>query len=279
MFPQQVLLEFHDHSLRGQVLGDGLQPGALSIDAPLPALTCRRGMPLEKEPLGDLIGDLMVRDNLIEPIVMAALPPAAVQCRVLEWWPLREALDDPMESLLRIEPSLNLPFPLQEACIDLQPLPGTGPVMLLAAAPRKLLDAWIQVFNMAGVRLERLAPAQSCQLAALNPLLEGAPSDQLIALVDAGPEDRRLLLIRQALPVFEWELPADDDALVAEVNRCVSFYRRRDPAVRAVRLLLAQPFPRQQELERQLGVAAEELTADPFDSLVLQGLAIPEGLP
>jgi Tfp pilus assembly PilM family ATPase len=236
-------------------------------------------MPLEKEPLGDLIGDLMVRDDLIEPIVMAALPASAVQCRVLDWWPLHEAIDDPLEELRKIEPSLQLPFSLDQASFDLQPLPGSGKQMLLAATPRSLLEAWIQVFNLAGVRLERLAPSQACQLAALHPLLEGAPSGQLIVFVEAGLEDRRLLLVREGIPVFEWPLPTDDDALVAEVSRCVTFYRRQDRAVREVRLLLAQPFERRMELERQLGVGAEELTAEPFRSLVLQGLATPELLP
>ncbi len=63
---------------------------------------------------------------------------------------------------------------------------------------------------------------------------------------------------------------------MVEVSRCISFYRRQDPAVRQVRLLLAQPFERRRELERQLGVTAEELTAEPFASLALQGLATPE---
>ncbi len=278
-FPQQVLLELHDHSLRGQVLGGGQLPGPVTIEAPLPAFTCRGGMPLEREPLGDLIGDLMVRDNLIEPIVMAALPPSAVQCRVVEWWPLRQADEDPLESLRKIESSLNLPFPLQEAAIDLQPLPGSRPQMLLAAAPLPLLEAWIQVFNLAGVRLERLAPSQGCLLAALGPILLDAPADLLIALVAAGPEDRRLLLVREGVPVFEWALPEEDRALVPEVSRCLSFYRRQDQAVRRIRLLLAQPFPRGQELERELGVEAEELLAEPFGSLVLQGLATPEEIP
>lgn len=276
MFPQQILLELHDHGLRGQLLLDGHRPGAVLIDAPLPALTCRNGMPLEKEPLGDLIGDLMVRDDLIEPIVMAVLPAAAVQCRVVDWMPLKEAIDDPLEALGRIEPSLNLPFALEQASFDLQPLSGNGAQMLLAATPRSLLEAWIQVFNMAGVRLDRLAPSQTCQMAAIHPLLEAAASDQLIALVNAGSEDRHLLLVRQGIPVFEWALPPADDALVAEVSRCISFYRRQDPAVRQVRLLLSQPFERRRELERQLGVTAEELTAEPFASLALQGLATPE---
>ena len=48
----------------------------------------------------------------------------------------------------------------------------------MAVAPRKLVDDWIDVFNLAGVlQLERLAPAQSCRLAAVTSLLEAAPAD------------------------------------------------------------------------------------------------------
>ena len=78
MFPRQVLLELHDDGLRGQVVSEGkVEP--LSLEAPLPPLTLRQGMPLEKEPLGDLIGDLLVRDGLIDHFVLAALPASAAQ--------------------------------------------------------------------------------------------------------------------------------------------------------------------------------------------------------
>jgi hypothetical protein len=275
-FPRLVLLELHDESLRGQVLGDGGEPGPVSIEAPLPALTCRNGLPLEKEPLGDLIGDLLVRDGLIEALVMAALPPAAVHCRVIEW-PLSEIPDEPIEALRQIDPPLRLPFPLEEASLDLHPLPGgASPRMLLAAAPRALVDAWIQVFNLAGVQLERLAPAQTCQLAALQERLAGAPGDRLIALLEAGPEERRLVLVEGGVPVFEWELPGDDGALVAEVARCLRFYRRRSPEVRDLELLLVRPSPLAERLARELATTPVPLTAEPFGSLVLQGLATPE---
>ena len=78
MFPRQVLLELRDDGLKGQVLRHG-RPQPVSLEVSLPPLLCLDGRPLEKEPLGDLIGDLLVRDNLIDAFVMASLPPAAVQ--------------------------------------------------------------------------------------------------------------------------------------------------------------------------------------------------------
>jgi hypothetical protein len=275
LFPRQVLLEIHDQSLIGQELRNGRHPGPVSIDVPLPALTCRDGRPLEKEPLGDLIGDLLVREDLINAYVMASLPLNAAQCRVVEW-SSGEPPDDPEQALRTLDPPLDLPFPLEEAVLDLQPLPGRPRRMLLTAAPRSLVSDWIDVFNLAGVSLDRLAPAQTCQFAALSGLLAAAPSGQLIALVDAGNEERHLFLCRNGVPVFQRQLPQDDSQLVVEVERSIAYVRRQDSGVATLRVLLARPFPARDELGRALGVEVEPLEPEPFGSLVLQGLAIPE---
>lgn len=278
MFPRQVLLELQDHSLRGQVVLDG-KPEPVGLEAPLPPLTVRSGMPLEKEPLGDLIGDLLVRDGLIDHFVLAALPPAAAHWRVVVW-PFEDWPEDPARALRQIAPPLNLPFSLEEAYLDLQPLPGQPAQMLLAAAPKALVDAWIDVFAMAGVQLERLAPAQCCQLAALADLLEDAAPNQLVALLAAEVGDaHRLLLVRAGVPVFERALLSTGEALVDDLVRSIAFYRRQDSAVQDVRLLLTDPLPLRPQLEARLSLLAEEITPEPFGSLVLQGLAMPEAQP
>jgi Tfp pilus assembly PilM family ATPase len=274
LFPRQLLLELQDESLLGQVLkGDSPEP--VSIDLPLPPLTCRDGQPLEKEPLGDLIGDLLVRDGLLDAYVLAALPEGAVEWRVIDW-PLEDIPEDPIEALRTIDPPLRLSVPLSEATIDLQPLAGASSRMLLGASPRRLVDDWIEVFNLAGAQLERLAPAQSCRLAAMSDLLRGGAEDELTLLIYPLPVGARLLLLRRSEPVFDWSLPEDDEDLVREVQRCVGFFRRQDPSVASLRLLLGGSLPCQDRLQSTLGVGAEILTAEPYGSLVLQGLAMPE---
>ncbi len=274
LFPRQLLLELQDDALMGQVLrGSGPEP--VSIDLPLPPLTCLDGQPLEKEPLGDLIGDLLVRDGLLDAVVLASLPEGAVEWRVIDW-PLEAIPDDPIEALRTIDPTLSFGVPLAEATIDLRPLAGATPRMLLAVASRTLVEDWIEVFNLAGAQLERLAPPQSCRLAAVNALLEQAPDDELTLLIHPLPAGGRLLLLRGAEPVFDWPLPEEDGDLVREVNRCVAFYRRRDPSVRRLRLLLSATMPSQDHLQDALGVRAEILTPEPYGSLVLQGLAMAE---
>ncbi len=274
MFPRQVLLELRDDGLKGQVLRHG-RPQPVSLEVSLPPLLCLDGRPLEKEPLGDLIGDLLVRDNLIDAFVMASLPAAAVQWRVIVW-PFEEWPEDAAEALRQLEPDLNLPYALADACLDLQPLPGHPAQMLLATAPISLVDAWVEVFNMAGVQLDRLAPAQSCELLAVRSLLADSPPDQLVALLHPGPEACNLLLLREGVPVFERSLPAGGEPLVQELQRCLEFYRRQDSGAAGVRLLMADASDDLDAIELALGVPAELLTPEPYGSLVLQGLATPE---
>jgi Tfp pilus assembly PilM family ATPase len=274
LFPRQVLLELRDDGLQAQVLADG-RPGNVRFDVPLPPLTCRHGIPLEREPIGDLIGDLMVRDNLMEAFVMAALPPAAAAWRVIEWPAGFAVPADPIQAVRSLDPaSLRLPFPLSEAVIDIRPIAGSK--ALLAASSSEVVDAWIQVFNHAGARLERLAPAQSCEFLALRAHLEGVSSRDLVVLLTPGTSATRLLMVRDGTPCFDRAVAPEGPQLVEDVARSVAFYRRSDPEVRTVRLLLAASMPDADALAQRLGVQPEIIRSTPFDSLVIEGLAVAE---
>ena len=277
-----MLLELRDDLLRGQVLRHQ-QPQPVSLEVPLPPLTCRDGMPLEKEPLGDLIGDLLVRDNLLDAYVLTALPPAAAEWRVLDW-PLEEPPDEPLQALRLVDPDLGLRQSLADSCLDLHPLPGTTASMLLVAASRRLVEAWIEVFHLAGSRLERLAPAQTCQWLALEEHLQRAPTNQLLALLDPLPESSqaggcRLVLLQAGVPLFERNLPAEPEALVAELRRCEAFLRRQQPHLGPLAVLSTAPLPAVDAVETALGCAVMPVDPGPYGSLVLQGLARPEVLP
>lgn len=279
LFPRLVLLELNDDGLRGQVLR-GDRPGPLSLEAPLPPLTCRAGMPLELEPLGDLVGDLLVRERLLDAFVMASLPPEATEVRVIAW-PDGVEPEDPEQELRRLNPDLGLGFDLAEACLDLTNLPGAEARSLVALTPRRLVEAWIEVFNFAGAQLERLASAQSCQLVALQAVLADSGANELVLLLNPNPDQVRLMFLREGLPVFERAIRREGRSVVNEIDRSVLFYRRQDPSITDLRLLLCQPLPEseQVELEARLAVGAELLDHGDFGSLVLQGLAVPDLTP
>lgn len=272
--PQLVLLELQDDSLKGQS-HSARRPGPVTIDTPLPPETCSGGMPLELEALGDLIGDLLVRDNLINAYVLASLPHEASLCRVVEWTSADPVPQDPLAALRKLDPPLNLPYSLSDACFDVQPLPGHPKRLLLAATPRKLVEAWEEVFDLAGVKLDRLAPAQTCLLAGLAPELTMLASTELVAVVVPGEEISRLLLLRGNVPVFEKNLPSEPEEMAAEFERCVAFYRRQDPACMGLKVFLSRPWEHAELLVPPGSPTPEAAFHGDFGSLVLQGLASP----
>jgi Tfp pilus assembly PilM family ATPase len=277
LFPQQVLLQLSDEAVVGQPLLNG-QPGPIFIDVPLPALTIKRGLPIEIEPLADLIGDLLVRDGLINAYVLASLPQVAVEWRVIDWAG-RSVPEDGLAELRRLNPELGLAYPLEEASLDLRPLAGAPGKQLLACTRREVVEGWIQVFHQAGTNLDRLACPQTCRLAALQGPLEGIPAGTLVLLVTASPQGGQLMAIRDGVPLFEWPLPAEEGAKVAEVQRCLAFLRREFADARRVRLLLDGELAEQEALEAALDLQGQRVDCAPFGSLVMQGLAIPEITP
>jgi Tfp pilus assembly PilM family ATPase len=272
--PQLVLLELQDDGLKGQS-HTAVRPGPVTINSPLPPETCKAGMPLELEALGDLIGDLLVRDNLINAYVLASLPPRASQWRVVEWPSADPVPENPLAAMRTLELPLNIPYDLADACLDVQPLPGHPKRLLLAATPRKLVEAWEKVFDFAGVKLDRLSPAQTCLLAGLAPELMGLEASELVAIVDPGEESSSLLLLRGNVPVFEKTLPSEPEQMAAEFERCIAFYRRQDPACRGLKVYLSRPWDHAELLVPPGIPTPVEAFCGEYGSVVLQGLASP----
>lgn len=278
VFPQQVLLELHDTRVVGQALVNG-RAGPLCVDLPLPSKTCKAGLPMEPDALADAIGELMLREKLLDSHVMAALPPDAVHWRVLDW-DRAPAVEEVIATLRAMDPDLGFPFPLSEASIDVQPLAAAKDKLLLAATSRQVVEGWVEVFEQAGLNLDRLAPPQSCRLAALRGQLATVPAEVLVLLI--APEATRgrpFMAIRAGIPLFERVLVEKGVRLVAEIERCVTFLRKEFAGVHELRLLLEGPMEERKTLEGTLGQTMEPLEVKPFASLVMAGLAIPERLP
>lgn len=277
MFPQQVLLELSETALLGQGYSNG-RVAPISINVPLPSLTIKEGMPIEVEPLADLIGDLLVRDGLIDAYVMASLPQVAVDWRVIDWGE-REVPDDGVAALRELAPELGLPYGLEEAAMDLRPLAGGGRKQLLATTRLEVVENWIKVFHQAGTNLDRLACPQTCRLSALEGLLEELEAGVLVVLLTMKGTGEQLMAIRDGVPLFEWPLPGKTEAQVEEVKRCVRFLRREFGEQGQLELLLEGEMEGVEALEEALGVAVRPIEAEPYGSLVMKGLAIPEQAP
>ncbi len=239
LFPPRVLMAIEDGAVTVMALqGKGREArAALLRTVPLPRGACVEGLPMQRPALGDLIGDLLVELGLIGAEVVAALPAAACAWRLVEW-PFEEWPEEPGEALRQIDPDLGLPYPLSSAYVGLLPLPVRPLTSLLVTVPRELLQGWIDVFDIAGVSLERLEPAQICELRALESILTSASPGHLFVLVEVQPSGGRITLVREGVPEYARTVRGTASDLGVAVQRCVAWWRQRDPAARAVRVLV-----------------------------------------
>jgi len=243
IFPPRILLVLDDEALTLLGLpGHGFRSGASRLRrVPLPRGACVDGLPLQKAALGDLIGDLSLEMGLQGAQVVASLPRAASAVRVVQW-PFEEWPEEPDQALRQIDPDLSLPYPLSQAYLSLTPQDRQDPLLplcsLLVTAPRHLVMAWIEVFAIAELALERLEPAQVADLRAIEPLLVEASAGTLIGLLEWRADGAELTLVRHGIPEFNRRLPAVAGDLAAALRPCIDFWRRRDPQAGRVRLLV-----------------------------------------
>lgn len=228
LLAKRVVLDIHDGGLRGAVV-DG-KGGA--IEVPLPPDTCRQGQPHEIEAIGDLIGDLFLELGLAGAKVSACLPLYASRWKVVRW-PQGLLPESGCTELRLRAPDLGIPWPLSDVYLAVDQLPGTPARSLVVASPRKLVDAWVEVFELAGVQLQHLLSAQACEwqmLAATAPVSK----DEEVWLLELEHSRSRLWLVADGRPMADWALPGQrrsdglDPNLADALQRCRQFRQQQN---------------------------------------------------
>jgi len=271
LFPKLVMVDLSEQLVLGQSVkrGQSVEP---AWSAPIPARTCRNGVPQLVDAVGDFIGDLLLEHGGIDSQLVVSLPRQAAHWRVVEWASAQQPVDS-IDELRDLNPDLRLPFALDDAYVDVQPLPGNRSSSLVVAADRSVVEAWVEVFAIAGGTLQHLLPAQVCLMGALSDELIAAPAATLVALLQPLDEQTVLTLWRQGVPEFERLLPGAMPELLPALQQSLDFYRSHHAPKAPVRLLLSESMPDLEGLEQALGLEAELLERDGFGSLALQGLA------
>ena len=234
LFPQRLCLQIDDQGLSVQLLTRGKAPQPSPVAVPLPVGICHQGIPQNGAALGDFIGDWLLELGLVACQVEAVLPVAVCQWRVVTW-PFDDHPDDPLQALRQLQIDLGESLKLEQSYLDWQPLPpgpGSQARALLVAAPKPVVQAWQEVFAVAGVSLQRLIPAQLQQWRALQPLWgDNATSEHWF--VELGDQRSRLWLVVDGVPVADWPLPAcssgagPDPAWAEALTRCQLFWRQQ----------------------------------------------------
>lgn len=276
LFPQIVLLDLsHPQLLIGQALKGG-KPVEPLWTAPVPARTLRDGVPIVRDALGDFIGDLLLEHSRPYTGLVVALPRVLGQWRVIEW-PRGPEPSDPVAAMRARGADLGWSFGLNEAYVDVQSLPGAGSCSLLAGASRQAVEAWIDVFAIAGGSLRHLFPSQVALMAALQPELEQAQPGELVALLQPTTSDCQLVVWRDGIPEYERILPLALDQLVPVLRQTLGFCRSRLGAS-GVRLILAEPLEGSDAIAQQLGVPLAIADRGDYGSVHLQGLGLLEAV-
>ena len=271
LFPKLVMVDLSEQLVFGQSVKQG-QPLGPAWSAPIPARTCRNGVPQLVDAVGDFIGDLLLEHGGIDSQLVVSLPQQAAHWRVVEWASEQQPVAS-IDELRDLNPDLGLPFALDDAYVDVQALPGNASSSLVVAAARSVVEAWVEVFAIAGGTLQHLLPAQVCLMAALSEELEATPTSTLVALLQPLDQQIVLTLWRQGVPEFERCLPGAMPELLPALRQSLDFYRSHHAENAPVRLLLGEPMADLEGLEQALGLEAELLERDGFGSLALQGLA------
>jgi len=175
---------------------------------PLAPDLVHQGIPQQPEALGDLIGDLLLQGGIQAPGATALVPPPAVVLRLLEL-PADLAAAGHADALLPwLEPqeaALELPFPLAEASLSLQP---RGSRWLAAFTSQDCLDRWIDAVAVAGLALHRLEPEALAVERLLPRPLADQPPDQWSGCLDLQAPQWQLTLWQGDAPQLHCSIDA-----------------------------------------------------------------------
>jgi len=265
------MVDLSEQLVIGQPVKRG-KPQAPIWSAPIPALTCRDGVPQLMDAVGDFLGDLLLEYGGIDAQLVVSLPRLASHWRVVDW-PVGQQPGDSIDALRALNPDLGWPFSLESAYLDVHPLPGRPSSSLVIAAQRSVVDAWVEVFAIAGGTLQHLLPSQLCLMWGLRDALNATPEGTLVALLQPLDQQTSLILWNQGVPAFERMLPGAMADLIPALQQSLDFYRHLRAPLAPVRLLLAAPLEDLAMLEQALELEAELVDHDGFGSLCLQGLA------
>lgn len=231
LLARRVVLAIHDDCLRGAVVD---RKGE-AIEVPLPPGTCRQGQPMEIEAIGDLIGDLFLELGLAGARVSACLPLQASRWRVVRW--PQGLMPESGRTELRLQAQdLGFSWPLSDVYLEVDPMPGTPARSLVVASPRQVVDGWAEVFELAGVQLQRLLPAQACEWQMVGELTEPSAQAEELWLLELERSRSRLWLVVNGEPMADWALPGQrrsdglDPKLAEALQRCRQFWLQHDGA-------------------------------------------------
>ncbi len=228
LFPRLILAALGDRDIVIREWSSRrLAKGSACWRLPVPDGLLVGGVPREPGLLGDFLGDFLLEQGIVNGRALVALPPQCAQWRVLPAAAWGSSSREWRAALQPLEAALHLPFGLGEADLVLSSWPGAGHEAMLLATHRPVMDAWIDVFSIAGVSLERLLPAQVCWMDGLMNRLVDGPSTQISLLLHWSESAMWLVAWYGTEPLYQACCPAVFEQCCSTLLNVLAFLRAR----------------------------------------------------
>ena len=184
-----------------------------------PPDSIRDGHPLQRDAIADLLAELLLDCNVVGAQLELVLPIQGSHWRVLDGVAPEQLKD--FTDLLATTPYLNWPLDAEDSYLAIAPCVDQ---MLLIGCPRSLLQAWIDVVEMADLPLRRVDWTLSSAQRGL--MLEHQNWTGDIAWVFLDESSYRLVVIRAGMPELDCRFQVNDDAeLVKELRRRIAAWQ------------------------------------------------------
>ena len=186
--------------------------------------SCRDGFPLQQEEMGELLADLLLDCDVLGAEIELILPSAACGWRVLDGF----CGNDLEPASLSPHQLACLDWSLDPEDVDVCVVP-CGDVALAVGVQRPLLQAWIDVMEVADLPLRRVEWSVAAALRTIQAQTQA--SVDLAWLMDSGQDDdRRLVLLHRGIPEVD-RLIRGSEALNSAVQSTIAAWRLHNPAV------------------------------------------------
>ena len=184
-----------------------------------PADSIRDGLPLQRDAMADLLAELLFDCDVIGAQLELVLPLQGSHWRVLDGVLPDQLMDAP--ALLAITTELNWSLDAADSYVAIAPCVDQT---LLVGCPRSLLQAWVDVVEMADLPLRRVDWIVTSVQRGL--MLEQPEWSGDVSLVFEDASSYRLVVIRAGIPELDCCFRLNDDQdLVVELRRRVAAWQ------------------------------------------------------
>jgi len=236
------------------------------LHAVWPDGACQEGIPQQPEAMADLVADLLLDAGIFGAHVELLLPLELCDWRVVDDVEVvtRAELDTTLMDGLPWSFEANDCYVSTSNCFD---------SLLTVGVSRSGLQAWIDLFELADLRLNRVDWLLSAAWRGLQKIQAFDHSD--VAWLLSHQQQQRLVLLRHGIPEADLSLGQNVEKSWLSANRLIEAWQEIKGSSSGFQWRLTVPPPLRDQLASLAGQSSEEICSDlsayqdlrPFDSM------------